>query len=441
MIMRRRIALLLAVLAAVSTLTVPAAAAEREEEPAAQETVGEEAAQTGADTPEEGETAPEDGEETQEPAPEPDPEGTVSWANLDDRIRAESLNARILIENITGIEDIDYDLMYEDLRRQLNDIAKAQWMMILMGAGQAADALDQSYDSLRDVFESIKDGELQADNADVVWQLEDTVNQVVSGGETLYITLVGLEQQAADGQRGLDALDRSLEELHLREQLGQVSRQTVAEVEQTRAETVSQLSTLDANIRQLKVQLQNLIGEDPTGEIALGALPTQEEMAWEAHDYEADLEAAKAASWTLRSAQLTLDDAKETWDDAKSDYRGASKQYLYQQAEHTWNAAQLTYQSTVQNFETGFKSLYDSLANYEQVLENAQSALVWKQTLLNTAQTRYQLGQISHNEVLTAQDDVAAAQSAVDSAWRDLFSAWNSYRWAVETGLMTSAQG
>ena len=441
MIMRRRIALLLAVLAAVSTLTVPAAAAEREEEPAAQETVGEEAAQTGADTPEEGETAPEDGEETQEPAPEPDPEGTVSWANLDDRIRAESLNARILIENITGIEDIDYDLMYEDLRRQLNDIAKAQWMMILMGAGQAADALDQSYDSLRDVFDSIKDGELQADNADVVWQLEDTVNQVVSGGETLYITLVGLEQQAADGQRGLDALDRSLEELHLREQLGQVSRQTVAEVEQTRAETVSQLSTLDANIRQLKVQLQNLIGEDPTGEIALGALPTQEEMAWEAPDYEADLEAAKAASWTLRSAQLTLDDAKETWDDAKSDYRGASKQYLYQQAEHTWNAAQLTYQSTVQNFETGFKSLYDSLANYEQVLENAQSALVWKQTLLNTAQTRYQLGQISHNEVLTAQDDVAAAQSAVDSAWRDLFSARNSYRWAVETGLMTSAQG
>ena len=212
-------------------------------------------------------------------------------------------------------------------------------------------------------------------------------------------------------------------------------------VEQTRAETVSQLSTLDANIRQLKVQLQNLIGEDPTGEIALGALPTQEEMAWEAPDYEADLEAAKAASWTLRSAQLTLDDAKETWDDAKSDYRGASKQYLYQQAEHTWNAAQLTYQSTVQNFETGFKSLYDSLANYEQVLENAQSALVWKQTLLNTAQTRYQLGQISHNEVLTAQDDVAAAQSAVDSAWRDLFSARNSYRWAVETGLMTSAQG
>ena len=436
MIMRRRIALLLAVLAAVSTLTVPAAAAEREEEPAVQETVGEEAAQTGADTPEEGETAPEDGEETQESAPEPDPEGTVSWANLDDRIRAESLNARILIENITGIEDIDYDLMYEDLRRQLNDIAKAQWMMILMGAGQAADALDQSYDSLRDVFESIKDGELQADNADVVWQLEDTVNQVVSGGETLYITLVGLEQQAADGQRGLDALDRSLEELHLREQLGQVSRQTVAEVEQTRASTVSQLNTLDSAISTYKLQLENLVGAAPTGEIQLGALPAPGEDGWEEPDYAADLEAAKAASWTLRDAKNTLDDAQEAWDDAQDDYRAPRKAYMLQQAEHTWNAAQLTYQSTVQSFETSFKSLYDSLASYEQALESAQSALAWQQTLLSTAEQKYALGLSSQSAVLDAQDDVASAQSTLDSAWRDLFSARNSYRWAVEYGLI-----
>ena len=329
--------------------------------------------------------------------------------------------------------------MYEDLRRQLNDIAQAQWMMILMGAGQAADALDQSYDSLRDVFDSIKDGELQADNADVVWQLEDTVNQVVSGGENLYITLVGLEQQAADGQRGLDTIDRNLEQLRLRQQLGQVSQQTVTELEQTRAQTVSQLATLDSNIRQLKIQLQNLIGEAPTGELVLGPLPTQEEMVWEEPDYEADLEAAKAASWTLRDAQLTLDDAKEQWNDDQSSYRGASKQYLYQQAEHTWNAAQLTYQSTVQNFETSFKSLYDSLANYEQVLENAQSALAWQQTLLETAQTRYDLGLISYSEVLTAQDNVASAQSTVDGAWRDLFTARNSYRRAVETGQLSQS--
>ena len=431
--MRRKLAMLLAMLAAVSSLTVPALAAEPEDE-AVQGTAQ-------AETAPQENGARENGAEQEKPAPGTDPEATVSWANLDERIRSGSLSARILIENITGVEDLDYDQMYEDLRRQLNSIAQAQWMMILMGMGEAADSMDQAYDSLRETFDSIKDGELQAENADVVWQLEDTVNQVVSGGETLYITLLGLEQQAADGQRGLDALDRSLTELRLREELGQVSRQTVLELEQTRSETASQLATLDANIRQMKVQLQNLIGEDPTGDIQLGALPTQEEAEWEEPDYEAGLEAAKAASWTLRSAQKTLDDAKEQWNDDRSNYRGASKQYLYQQAEHTWNAAQLTYESTVQSFETSFQSLCDSLSNDEQVLENAQSALAWKQTLLDTAQTRYELGLISYNEVLTAQDDVASAQSAVDSAWRDLFSARNSYRWAVETGLMSSAQG
>lgn len=416
--MRRSIAMLLAVLTLTGTMALPSFAAETEE--------------TVQETAEGTETA--QGEET---APAPDPAGTVSWENLDSRIREGSLNSLILGENISGIEGIDYDQMYEDLRRQLNDIANAQWYITIMGGDSSS--LDQAYDALRDTFDDIKDGELQADNADVVWQLQDTVNQVVSGGETLYITLVGLEQQAADGQRGLATLDRSLEQLRLREQLGQVSRQTVAEVEQTRTETVSQLTTLDSTIRDMKIQLQNLIGEDPTGEITLGALPTQEEMAWETPDYETDLEAAKAASWTLRSAQKTLDDAEETWKDAQSDYRASRKQYLLQQAEHTWNAAQLTYQSTVESFETSFRELYDSLANYEQVLESAQSALAWQQTLLETAQTRYDLGLVSQSAVLDAQDDVDAAQSTVDTAWRNLFTARNNYRWAVECGRIQTA--
>ena len=352
--MRRSIAMLLAVLTLTGTMALPSFAAETEE--------------TVQETAEGTETA--QGEET---APAPDPAGTVSWENLDSRIREGSLNSLILGENISGIEGIDYDQMYEDLRRQLNDIANAQWYITIMGGDSSS--LDQAYDALRDTFEDLKDGEVQADNADVVWQLEDTTNQIVSGGETLYITLVGLEQQAADGQRGLETIDRNLKELRLRQELGQVSQQTVRELEQTRAETVSQLTTLNSTIRDMKIQLQNLIGEDPTGEITLGALPTREEMTWEEPDYEADLEAAKAASWTLRNAQITLDDAKETWDDAQSDYRASREQYLLQQAEHTWNAAQLTYQSTVQSFETSFKNLYDSLANYEQVLESAQSTL------------------------------------------------------------------
>ena len=426
--MKRSISMLLAILTLAGTLTLPSMAAEPEdEEGTAQEAVQEE------------ESAQADETEAAEAEPEPDPAGTVSWANLESRIRSGSLSALILAENIGSIEVIDYDQMAQDIRDQLNAIADLQWMMILMGDRMSANSLDQTYDSLRENFDAIQDGEMQADNADVVWQLEDTVNQVVSGGETLYITLAGLEQQAADGQRGLDTIDRNLEQLRLRQQLGQVSQQTVEELEQTRSQTVSQLQTLDTTIRQMKAQLQTLIGETPTGEITLGPLPTQDTMEWEEPDYEADLEAAKAASWTLRDAQKTLEDAEETWEDARDEYRLPSEQYLYQQAEHVWNAAQFTYDSTVQNFEVGFQTLYNTMINDQQALEAAQSALAWQQTLLETAQTRYDLGLISYSEVLTAQDNVASAQSTVDSAWRDLFTARSSYRWAVESGLMQSS--
>ena len=282
--MRRTFALLLAAVMAAGTLTGPAMAAESQQEGTADS------------------ASQEVQEETKLP---PDPEGTVTWANLDSRIRSGSLSARVLSENISGIEGIDYDLMYEDLRRQLNDIANAQWYITVMGGDDSA--LANAYDSLRDTFDDLKEGEVQADNADVVWQLNSTVDQMVAAGQTLYITLVGLEQQAADGQRSLAALDRSLEELRLRQQLGQVSRQNVDEVEAQRTQVVSQLNTLDTTITTYKSQLQTLIGAEPTGEISLGALPVQGEDGWTAPDYEADLAAAKAASWTLRNAEQKLD--------------------------------------------------------------------------------------------------------------------------------------
>ena len=143
---------------------------------------------------------------------------------------------------------------------------------------------------------------------------------------------MGLEQQAADGQRSLAALDRSLEELRLRQQLGQVSKQTVNEVEAQRTQVVSQLSALDTTITTYKSQLQTLIGEEPTGEITLGALPAQGRTDGPRPTMRPIWPRPKAASWTLRSAQKDLDDAKEDWGDAQSDYRGPRKQYLLQAA-------------------------------------------------------------------------------------------------------------
>ena len=361
----------------------------------------------------------------------------LTWDELDERILAGSLNIQVLNESIGTIEAIDYEQMEEQLRTQLNQLADGQWFMLQMGDSDSASSLEAAYSALRDTFDALRDGDLQADNADAVRQIQDGIYQVLAAGETLYISLVGMEASLADGMRGLAALDRSLEELRLRQELGQVSIQQVEALERTRADTSSQLRTLENTISTYKSQLQVLIGEEPDGTLTLSPLPDAEDVTWETPDFDADLACAKEASWNLYSAALTLEDAEDDWKDARTSYFGSYYRYQYDMAEHTWNAAQATYAAAVQSFETSFRALYDSLSDYEQIWENKTAALAYQQTQLDTAQVRYERGMISRSALLTAQDDLTAAQSEADSAWRDLFAARNSYRCAVEHGIVS----
>lgn len=360
-------------------------------------------------------------------AAEPAAKYDVTWEALEDRVMGGSLSALSLLENAQSIESLDYDALEDQLRRQINLLGDAQWLMIKMGNEQGASTMAQTAAALRESFDTIRDGDLQKDNADTVRQLRDGARQVVLATQTLYLNLLSLEQSAQDGVRGLATLDRNLEELRLRQALGQVSAQTVRDVEQTRAQTVSQLATLDAARQTYQSRLQALIGEEPTGKLTLGPLPelTEEQLAV---DYEDDLAAAKEASWKLYSAQLTLDDAKEEWRDAPS--------YQKEMADHVWNAAQITYQSTVQEFELSFSGLNRTLTDNRQILTQKQADLAYQEGLLEIAQARYRLGRVSKSAVANAEDSVAAARSAVETARRDLFTAWNNYQNAVQYGLL-----
>ena len=365
-----------------------------------------------------------------------DPEGTVSWANLDQRIRAGSLHITSLLESIKSVEAIDYEKMYDDLRKQLNSIAGAQWAMAQAGSSSAADSMQSTYDALRDTFDSIKDGELQADHADMIWQLKDAVNQIVVAGENLYISILGLELSVQDAARNLAAIDRQLEEMKVRQQLGLASAQAVADLQQSRLSAESQLQSLNDSISIYKGQLQTLLGAERTGVLTLAPLPDDTRLEWTALDPQADLASAKEVSWTLRNARITLEDAEDTWKDARKDYTALRNNYQLEVAEHTWNAAQATYQAAVQDFESSFDTLYRSLSQCEQVWNAKQSALSYQELLLNTVCVKYELGRASYYDVLTAEDNVAAARSEVQSAWYDLFSARNDYYTAVTFGIL-----
>lgn len=410
--MKKRWTALLLALAMLSALAVGALADEQDKEkPAAEET-----AQT-----------------------TPDAAGTLHFENLSARMKTGYYTVMSLEENIAAIECIDYDKMYEDLRDGLNQIAEAQWMMLqIPGAGETYTykSLQDQYDALRKTFDDIKDGKLQQDNADLVRQLRDAENQLLMAGQTLYINLLGLEDQSAALTRQTAALDRTIEEVKLRYELGQVSAMTLQQTEAGKTQVESGKAAIDAAAAQLRRQLNAMIGEELTAPLTLNALPgvTAEQLA--AMDVEKDLEKAKAVSYDLYAAKLTLDDADEEYKDKAGDLGYNKDNYEYIAVKHRWQAAQYTYNAAVQNFELSFRSLYDSVQSYASALNAAKVSLECERSDLAAAQLRYEQGTISENALHTAEDELYTAQDTVSGAERDLFTAYNNYRWAVDYGLL-----
>ena len=410
--MKKRWTALLLALAMLSALAVGALADEQDKE----KTAAEETAQT-----------------------TPDAEGTLRFENLSARMKTGYYTVMSLEENVAAIECIDYDKMYEDLRDGLNQIAEAQWMMLqIPGAGETYTykSLQDQYDTLRKTFDDIKDGKLQQDNADLVRQLRDAENQLLMAGQTLYINLLGLEDQSAALTRQTAALDRTIEEVKLRYELGQVSAMTLQQTEAGKTQVESGKAAIDAAVAQLRRQLNAMIGEELTAPLTLNALPevTAEQLA--AMDVEKDLEKAKAASYDLYAAKLTLDDADEEYKDKARDLGYNEDNYEYIAVKHRWQAAQYTYNAAVQNFELSFRSLYDSVQSYASALNAAKVSLECERSDLAAAQLRYEQGTISENALHTAEDELYTAQDTVSGAERDLFTAYNNYRWAVDYGLL-----
>lgn len=379
-----------------------------------------------------------------------DPEGTVSFANLETRVRENNLTVRMLEESIASIDVVDYEKMYDDLKDALNSIAKTQRAMLQLGQLDSAmgntslsgsfsseyifSSLDASYDSLRDTFDDLKDGKIQDDYAAAKRQLENAENQVVMGAETLYMAILEMQNTRSSLQRQLDALDCTVEEMELRYKLGQISALTLQQVKDGRTQMSSGISTLDMNIRNYTRQLEVMLGLEQAGSLTLTEPPQVSDKLVAEMDYDTALAAAKEKSYDLFAAQRTLDDAQETYKDSIKGY--GQNNYHYKSAVHTYEAAKYTYQSTVQSFEMNFRTMYDAVADYQQVLKASQSALDYQKNAYAASQLKYQQGSISKNALLEAQDSLASAEADVATAKHNLFSAYHTYLWAVEYGIL-----
>ena len=391
-----------------------------------------------ADASGEDQTA-QDADTEEHPEPEiitPDAVGTVSFANVSRRLRENNLSVLSLEENINAIKAIDYEKMGDDIRKNLNRIADAQWFMTISGNSFAAKSMSSSYESLKDTFDDIRDGKLQEDNEAVIRQLENAQDQVAMAGESLYIALTEMELNGQTLSRSITALDRTIKELNLRYDLGQISALTLEQTKAGRTSALSGQETLTMNICTYKTQLEQMIGAELTGKIKLQGLPQVTGQQLAAMDLDKDLAAAKEASYTLFAAQRTLDDARDDFKDTAEANMYSTGKYQYVAAQHQWQAAQYTYNAAVQSFETSFRTLYLQVKDYQQVLQAAKTALATEQDNFAAAQKKHDLGNLSDNALADAKDKVSEAQDKVDGAAIDLFSAYNNYRWAVDHGIL-----
>lgn len=449
--MRKRILAFLLAAALIGSLLVTAAVAEEGGDAPETAQSGEtaESAQTQAEEPEteDGETAAEEAagetEETTQDAqteiPAPDPVGQLSFANLESRLRENNLTVLMLEESIASIDTMDFEKMQNDLRDQLNAIAKLQYLSIVYpeaAGGMTFDSLQASYDALEEQFNDLKEGKIQDDYEAVVRQLRNTEDQMVLGAETMYVSILELQNTDAQLQRSLAAMNRTVQEMELRYDLGQISALQLQQTESGRTQLKSSLETVEMNLDNLIAQMELMIGAEQTGTLKLGEVPdvTDEQIA--AMNLDKDLAAAKAVSYALYDAQRTLNDAKETYEDA-IDGKGLNS-YQRKSAEHTWKAAQYTYEAAVQSFELSFRTAFNAVGDQQQILKASQTALALQQDTYASMELKYQQGSISKNALQDAKDDLDDAQTAVDTARHNLFTAYRTYRWAVDKGLLNT---
>ena len=410
---------------------------------------------------------------------------TLSYSQIDGKVRANNLTVKYLDETMKSMEAMDWDEVIdevEDAIDQLEDQLAALKAANQAGAnaqaqiGQAAEGLgdssgtptepmagiiDQIQNQIEDTMAQIQAQQMAASLQSTIdsleTQLEDlkeqkedykktvadkkvqfasTINQIVAGIQSLYVSILSYEDQLTALKESQAAVQRTVDQMELRYQLGQISRLTLQQVKNGYDTLIVGLDSMENGITFMKSSLQSQLGEEPTGQVTLASLPEVSAADISAASCYTDLDKAKAASYDLYAARRAVEDAKEDMDDARRE--NGKNSYQYKMAEHSHQAAQYQQQSAIQSFELSFLNLFNALAPAQNALKTAQTTLDYEEQMYKVAELKYQLGNLSAHALADAKDTYETAKRDYKAAESDLFTAWTSYRNAVDYGLVTS---
>lgn len=368
---------------------------------------------------------------------------------MEDAIDDLEKNVSILSNTVGNVEDVQKNL--QALIKQLNDptmadtpvnsptLANALALMQASMMGNSLASMKSTLESLEDQLDDLKEQKKDYINKtlpDTKRQIESSVNQIIIGAESLYMTILSTELQKESLGDTAAALDRTVAKMELRYERGQISQMTLTQVKNGVGTLKANASSLDVALTSLYSSLQSLLGETITGTMTLSALPTVTAEEITAVSYTKDLEKAKEASYDLYAAARTVEDAKDDMEDARKEE--GKNSYQYKMAQHTYEAALLTEKSAIQNFELSFQRLYSQLSPALALCTTAENDLAYEEQVYQVAQLKHQQGNLSANALADAKDTWETAKRDYASAQMDLFIAWNNYQNAVQHGIVSS---
>ena len=407
--------------------------------------------------------------------------GNLSFDQIGGKVRANNLTVQSLEETIQSMEAMNWDKVIDEMEDAIDDLEDQIDIMnsavsnigsVKTGLAAALESLkaaedvtgigmgitdgiekliqlsymDFSLKSMESTLESLEDqlDDLKKQKNDYInktlpdtkRQVESSVNQIIIGAESLYMTILSTELQKESLGDTAAALDRTVAEMELRYERGQISQMTLTQVKNGVGTLKANASSLDVALTSLYSSLQSLLGETITGTMTLSALPTVTAAEITAVSYTKDLEKAKEASYDLYAAARTVEDAKDDMEDARKEE--GKNSYQYKMAQHTYEAALLTEKSAIQNFELSFQRLYCQLSPALALCTTAENDLAYEEQVYQVAQLKHQQGNLSANALADAKDTWETAKRDYASAQMDLFTAWNNYQNAVQHGIVSS---
>ena len=251
---------------------------------------------------------------------------------------------------------------------------------------QAA-SLKASKESLEDQLDDLKEQkeDYQKTLADTERQIDYAADQTISGAESLYLTILSTQLQL-DGLKNntLASTQRSLKEIELRYQLGQVSKLTLTQVQNGYESLASSITSLENTVSTLYSSLQSLMGDVPTGKLRLLDTPsvTADELSY--LNYASDLSKAKENSYTLYTADRAVEDAEDAMNDARRDE--GKNSYQYKMAEYAYQSSIYKKDAAVASFEASFLNLYKAIAPAQTALAAKQSTLAYDHQMYAVAE-------------------------------------------------------